>query len=151
MVVIIMLYFLLRERKMKKFILIFAMLMAFSNVCKAEFVDKRFNQKLIPFQEVEGIITLSENQIYADNGFHEFYNDCKLLKNEIGYLQYLCSYIYLAEEKDTADKTLKDIKEFKITKAAKYFGCDYLVKEYDYDGTNIERGFIARIPYCLGE
>ena len=46
---------------MKKCILIFAMLMAFSNVCKAEFVDKRFNQKLIPFQEVEGIITLSEN------------------------------------------------------------------------------------------
>ena len=137
--------------EMKKCILIFAMLMAFSNVCKAEFVDKRFNQKLIPFQEVEGIITLSENQIYADNGFHEFYNDCKLLKNEIGYLQYLCSSIYLAEEKDTADKTLKDIKEFKITKAAKYFGCDYLVKEYDYDGTNIERGFIARIPYCLGE
>ena len=57
----------------------------------------------------------------------------------------------MAEEKDTADKTLKDIKEFKITKAAKYFGCDYLVKEYDYDGTNIERGFIARIPFCLGE
>ena len=136
---------------MKKFILIFAMLMIFSNVCKAEFVDKRFNQKLIPFQEVEGVITLSENQIYADNGFHKYYNDCKLLKNEIGYLQYLCSYIYLAEEKDTADKTLKDIKEFKITKADKYLGCEYLVKEYDYDGTNIEHGFIARIPFCLGE
>ena len=54
-------------------------------------------------------------------------------------------------EKGTEDKTLKDIKEVKITKAAKYFGCDYLVKEYDYDGTNIERGFIARIPFCLGE
>ena len=61
MVVIIILYFLLRELKMKKFILIFAILMTFSNMCKAEFVDKRFNQKLIPFQEVEGIITLSEN------------------------------------------------------------------------------------------
>ena len=46
---------------MKKFILIFAMLMIFSNVCKAEFVDKRFNRKLIAFQEVEGVITLSEN------------------------------------------------------------------------------------------
>ena len=151
MVVIIMLYFLLRERKMKKFILIFAILMTFSNICKAEFVDKRFNQKLITLKLSEGIVLLSENQIYSEDDFHKYYNDCKLLKNEIGYLQYLCSSIYLAEEKDTADKTLKKIIEFKITKAAKYFGCDYLVKEYDYDGTNIERGFIARIPYCLGE
>ena len=127
------------------------MLMIFSNVCKAEFVDKRFNRKLMYNGKDPYIVKLSENQIYADNGFHKYYNDCKLLKNEIGYLQYLCSYIYLAEEKDTADKTLKDIKEFKITKADKYLGCEYLVKEYDYDGTNIEHGFIARIPFCLGE
>ena len=136
---------------MKKFILIFAILMTFSNICKAEFVDKRFNQKLITLKLSEGIVLLSENQIYSEDDFHKYYNDCKLLKNEIGYLQYLCSYIYLAEEKDTADKTLKDIKEFKITKADKYLGCEYLVKEYDYDGTNIEHGFIARIPFCLGE
>ena len=135
---------------MKKFILIFAILMTFSNVCKAEFVDKRFNRKLMYNGKDPYILKLSENQIYTDDEY-KYYNDCKLLKNEIGYLQYLCSYIYLAEEKDTADKTLKDIKEFKITKADKYLGCEYLVKEYDYDGTNIERGFIARIPYCLGE
>ena len=96
------------------------------------------------------IVKLSENQIYTDDEY-KYYNDCKLLKNEIGYLQYLCSYIYLAEEKDTADKTLKDIIEFKITKADKYLGCEYLVKEYNYGGTNIERGYIARIPFCLGE
>ena len=136
---------------MKKFILIFAMLMTFSNVCKAEFVDKRFNQKLMYNGKDPYIVKLSENQIYSEDDFHKYYNDCKLLKNEIGYLQYLCSYIYLAEEKDTADKTLKDIKEFKITKADKYLGCEYLVKEYDYSGTNIEHGPIARIPFCLGE
>ena len=136
---------------MKKFILIFAMLMTFSNVCKAEFVDKRFNQKLMYNGKDPYIVKLSENQIYSEDDFHKYYNDCKLLKNEIGYLQYLCSSIYLAEEKDTADKTLKSIKEFKITKADKYLGCEYLVKEYDYYGTNIEHGPIARIPYCLGE
>ena len=134
---------------MKKFILIFAVLMTFSNVCKAEFVDKRFNRKLIPYKKVEGIITLSEKQIYADNGVRKFYNDCKLLKNEIGYLQYLCSSIYLAEEKDTADKTLKDIIEFKIIEAD--IGCDYLVKEYEYWGTDLERGPNASIPFCLNE
>ena len=136
---------------MKKFILIFAMFMTFSNVCKAEFVDKRFNQKLIPFQEVEGIITLSENQIYADNGFHEFYNDCKLLKNEIGYLQYLCSSIYLAEEKDTADKTLKHATEFKITDTGENWGCDYLVTQYEYSGVKPDPKFVSIITYCLNE
>ena len=134
---------------MKKFILIFAMLMTFSNVCKAEFVDKRFNQKLMYNGKDPYIVKLSENQIYSEDDFHKYYNDCKLLKNEIGYLQYLCSSIYLAEEKDTADKTLKDIIEFKIIKAD--IGCDYLVKEYDYYGTNIEYGPIARIPFCLNE
>ena len=143
-------FFIKRAMEMKKFILIFTMLMTFSNVCKAEFVDKRFNHKLMYNGKDPYIVKLSENQIYTDDEY-KYYNDCKLLKNEIGYLQYLCSSIYLAEEKDTADKTLKDIKEFKITKADKYLGCEYLVKEYDYYGTNIEHGFIARIPFCLGE
>ena len=134
---------------MKKFILIFAMLMTFSNVCKAEFVDKRFNQKLMYNGKDPYIVKLSENQIYSEDDFHKYYNDCKLLKNEIGYLQYLCSSIYLAEEKDTADKTLKDIIEFKIIEAD--IGCDYLVKEYEYWGTDLERGPNASIPFCLNE
>ena len=137
--------------EMKKFILIFAILMTFSNVCKAEFVDKRFNQKLITLKLSEGIVLLSENQIYSEDDFHKYYNDCKLLKNEIGYLQYLCSSIYLAEEKDTADKTLKHTTEFKITDTGENWGCDYLVTQYEYSGVKPDPKFVSIITYCLNE
>ena len=50
---------------MKKCILIFAMFMTFSNVCKAEFVDKRFNRKLMYNGKDPYIVKLSENQIYT--------------------------------------------------------------------------------------
>lgn len=131
---------------MKKFMIIVGVITMFAYTAEAEFADKRFNRKLTALDPQEGVVTLSENQIYADNGSHKFYYDCKLVENKIGYLKYFCSDVYLEEAKDTADKTHKQTIEFKIKKYVYSFGEEYLVQEYDYDGLD-KKKFTGRTPY----
>ena len=109
-----------------------------------EFVDKRFNEVLLPYVREGWYTKLSPDGVYFyddEKETHKNYMDCKLLENRIGYVRFICGDIYLPGEPKS--RFYRNIYVYHFEKED-FSGTCYLVREIYY----AEYGGSARMTLC---
>ena len=114
-----------------------------------EFVDKRFNEVLLPYARGSWYTKLSPDGIYFyddEKETHKNYVDCKLLKNSIGYVKFICGDIYLPGEPRSRFYRKTYVYHFD---KENFSGTCYLVRERFYvDHGGASRGYLC---YPIGK